>query len=157
MFIKKLNHSIKRFWENIGRWFSYFKITRKIYDFDYGSILEVEKFQMIRVRNNIVKYQNHKCWKYDVDRINLAIKLIDIILENGCTTCELDKNNLFDFKCEWYLPVYVNTRNANRFIKNSYQLNNPNLKVLVMDSLRIEKAWRLYHKLRVYNLRKWWI
>lgn len=30
--------SVRRFWENIGRWFSYFNISRRIYDFDYSSI-----------------------------------------------------------------------------------------------------------------------
>ena len=34
--------SVRRFWENIGRWFSYFNISRRIYDFDYSSILAVE-------------------------------------------------------------------------------------------------------------------
>lgn len=42
--------SVRRFWKNIGRWFSYFNISRHIYDFDYSSILAVEQHPTIPFR-----------------------------------------------------------------------------------------------------------
>ena len=78
--------SVRRFWENIGRWFSYFNISRRIYDFDYSSILAVERHQISRVRDSIAHYHNHLYAERDIERLNLALRLLDIIKEDGC--CE---------------------------------------------------------------------
>ena len=77
--------SVRRFWENIGRWFSYFNISRRIYDFDYSSILAVERHQISRVRDSIAHFHNHLYAERDIERLNLAIRLLDIIEEDGCS------------------------------------------------------------------------
>ena len=57
------------------------------------------------------------------------------------------------------MPVYVNTNNIKRFFKladTKLQCSNTNIYNLCKDSLRIEKAWYLYNKIRKEELRRWW-
>lgn len=113
--------SVRRFWENIGRWFSYFNISRRIYDFDYSSILAVERHQISRVRDSITHYHNQLYAERDIERLNLALRLLDIIEENGC--CERigkpfnivkckNKEDLYEIEDDpesyYTIPVYVN-------------------------------------------------
>lgn len=49
--------------------------------------------------------------------------------------------------------VYVNTKNAKRFINfNSFDISN----VYHVSELRCEKAWHLYNLLRYYKLQEMW-
>lgn len=158
---KNIYHSITNFFDILKRWFSYYKILRKVYDFDYSSILIVEKYQIKRVRDSIIKYQHHVDWKQDVRWMNIAIKLLEIVEENGCavTGQTIEVNDILKIHhIDYQLPVYVNVRNASRFI-NKYaisKLEEPKIGVLIKDNLRIEKAWYLYNKIRYNHLRDWW-
>lgn len=158
-------YATKNFIICLKRWISYRKILFNIYDFDYTSSLEVERFQLIRLKNDISKNRNHASWERDVRNINLAIKLLDIILEAG--RAELvgssfsfseDGKLLHNDESFWTLDVYVNTKNANRFMSKRAleMLDDHCIKVIMKDELRLEKAWHLYHKLRVYTMREWW-
>lgn len=156
--------SVKRFWENITRWFSYYGISRRIYDFDYSSILAVERHQLERVRDSIAHFHNHLYADRDIEHINLALRLLDIIEENGCAEYHGKEMAFNDDDTVWLdpegyytLPVYVNARNAKRFINHepSYYAD-PKIGALHKDRLRCEKAWHLYHKLRLYFMRSWW-
>ena len=135
----------------LDRWFSYYKVLRDVYDFDHSSILAVEEHQLIRVRDSIIRYHNYVNYNYDVNRINLALYLLEIIKEEGKIVMTEGK---------WYCPVYANTKNANRF--NSYvakNLNNSDLEYveLMKGYLYTEKAWHLYYKLREQYTRNWWV
>ena len=122
--------SVRRFWENIGRWFSYFNISRRIYDFDYSSILAVERHQISRERDSIAHFHNHLYAERDIERLNLAIRLLDIIEEDGCServgkpfnlVKSESKENLYEIEDDpesyYTIPVYVNYKNAMRFSK----------------------------------------
>lgn len=160
--------NIQYFFEFLGRWFSYFKILKKAYDFDYSSILEVERYQLTRVRNAITKYQNHVNWERDVYWMNIALKLLDIIEDEGGV--ELVVKGFSTEPCgngfyrvvdnpdsKWVLPVYVNTSNSKRFIPiEKEKFEDPKIGPLMKSHLREEKAWYLYHKLRTYKMRSWW-
>lgn len=166
--IRHIRGNIRKFISGLKRWFSYFKVLINVYDFDYFSILEVERHQIIRVRNNIAKYQNYEDFHRDVQRMDLALKLLDIIEENGCSElngpgfitkpCNNGLSELVpDSSSKWTIPVYVNTTNSERFHKVSKDnFEDPRIGDLMKDSLRIEKAWYLYNKLRLYWLRSWW-
>ncbi len=166
--LRHIRGNTEAFFTGLGRWFSYFKVLMNIYDFDHSSILAVEKHQITRVRNAIAKYQNHVDWERDVKHMNLALKLLDIIEEDGCVRLigpgfktEPYKNGLYrvvdDPDSKWVLPVYVNTSNSQRFLSiDKSQFEDPRVGPLMRDHLRVEKAWHLYHKLRVYHLRSWW-
>lgn len=158
--------SIRRFWENIERWLSYYKVARRIYDFDYTSILEVERHQIKRVRASISKYHNHVNAGRDIERLNLALRLLDIISENGCSDYSgkglvpiKGKEGMYEMDPEsfWTIPVYVNTRNSGRFQSiNPALYADPKSGPMHKDSLRVEKAWHIYHRLRVQYMRSWW-
>ena len=121
---KNIYHSIINFFDILKRWFSYYKILRKVYDFDYSSILMVEKYQIKRVRDSIIKCQHHVDWKQDVRWMNITIKLLEIVEENGCAVAgqTIEVNDILKIHhIDYQLPVYVNTRNASRFI-NKYAI-----------------------------------
>ncbi len=162
----KLINNLQRFGENISRWFSYFPVLCKVYDFDYSSILSVERHQIKRVRDSISHYRNHLNWEQDVASMNLALKLLDIIEENGEAKMigdepfETDEQGFCkpNPNVRWELDRYVNIRNATRF-NSKWDLsffNNVKDVDLIKDHLRVGKAWHLYHKLRQYKSRSWW-
>lgn len=156
--------NIRCYINGLKRWFSYYKVLMSVYDFDYSSIIEVERKQITRVRDSVTKYHSHVNWERDVDRMNLALKLLDIIREDG--RVEFIGNNfkvredgllLIDPESRWVLDVYVNTRNASRFFKNWMpDFDDPITGPLWKDHLRVEKAWNLYYKLRTQYTRHWW-
>ncbi len=161
---------IRRFWENIGRWFSYFNVSRHIYDFDYSSILAVERHQISRVRDSIAHFHNHLSAERDIERLNLALRLLDIIEEDGCSEYvgkdrefvkSKDNDELYEIVDDpdsyYTIPVYVNYNNALRFCKMEIsKYADPKRGALWKSQLRVEKAWHIYHKLRLYFMRTWW-
>lgn len=164
----KITHlSVRRFWDNIRRWFAYYKVVRQTYDFDYSSLLEIEHHQLIKLRDCISKYQSHvSAWR-DIRNMNWAISCLEIVLENGCSYSNgergffekgPDEKGLYELipnpAHKWIMPVYVNTRNYKRFWEHYPEHNN--LEELHKDYLRIEKAWYLYNKIREKHLREWW-
>lgn len=165
---KHFRRNIYAFFHGIGRWISYFPVLRRVYDFDYSSILEVEKYQITRVRDCITKYQDHMNWERDVQHMNLALRLLDIIEEDGCAeiikkplTFDSAKGTEFivnDSNEYWFIPVYVNTKNSRRFMKtfDPQKFKNSSTGDLWRDYLRVEKAWHLYHKVKSQYMREWW-
>ena len=57
-----------------------------------------------------------------------------------------------------YRKLYVNIRNASRFVK--FDFNNPNMdessEINHKESLRLHKAWHLYNLIRTYRMFEWW-
>lgn len=164
LYYRIANLSIRKFWSNVGRGVSYFKVSRQIVDWDYSSILAVERHQIMRVRNSIALYHNHVFAERDIERMNLALRLLDIIEEGGCAEYHGEKmrfnedNTLWlDPKGYYTMPMYVNTCNAKRFseIKSNYYTDTKNGE-LYKSHLRAEKAWHIYHLLRLYFMRSWW-
>ena len=162
----KFIDNIRKFFEDVIRWFSYWKPIRRMHDFDYSSILIAQRHQIQRVRNSIAHFQNHVNWKNDVASMNLALRLLDIIEENGAakTLPEGEEHLVFtdnsiDFNPNtyWKLDIYVNTRNAQRFNKIESSLySNSQSGDLYKDNLRITKAWHIYHKLLEHKMTTWW-
>lgn len=122
-------------------------LTKKAHKFqpwDYGFNLELEQEML---RDMYAFWSSDKPVVVGAERvareINLAINLLDIILEN---------DNSYDFLADKPLK-YVNIRNSLRFITfNSLGDNDFVFKEIV----RQEKAWYLYNKLRYYRMRTWW-
>lgn len=95
-----------------------------MHDFDYSSILSVERHQIKRVRDNINHYKNHLNWEQDVASMNLALKLLDIIEEIGEAKMIGDKPFETDEKgywkpnpnVKWELDRYVNHNRQMSFL-----------------------------------------
>lgn len=166
--IRHIRENIRYFFESLGRWFSYYKVLRRIYDFDYFSIIEVERYQITKVRDSITKCQNHVNWKEDVYWMNMALKLLDIIEDEGGAkligngfSIEPCENGLYRVvdnpDSKWVLSAYVNTNNSERFTPiEKEKFEDPKVGPFMKSHLREEKAWYLYHKLRTYKMRSWW-
>lgn len=123
------------------------KSTLRFKDFDYGYLLAIEKQALICMRNYFSNSDIAVSDKEVARDLNLAIKLLDIILE-------LDEAYTYSYPGRYYNIKYVNTRNAFRFLPSCCNINpdSPAIK----GALRIEKAWHLYNRLRELKMRYWW-
>lgn len=163
----KIKYSIKGFFRHLKIWFSYYKVCKDVYDWDYTGILEVERHQIRRTKQAIIKYQSHLNWERDVERINLALKLLSIAMEEDDSYVRVSGNDWFDGPdekglYEWKSDIvykstkYINTRNSKRFSQSDYDKYSEDVRPLFLDHLRNQKAWYLYNKLRYYHLQEFW-
>ncbi len=123
------------------------KKASKFFPFDYAYVLYLEKEALTRMYEYF-KVSRIAVGNEIVERdINLALKLLDIILE-------IDTARTYGEDTVWSMTKYVNIRNLHRFCDKSDNLDYtiPCLR----DSLRIEKAWYLYHRLRYNRMKTWW-
>lgn len=112
---------------------------------DYGYILDMEKESLKRLKEGMV---SHVGSERDKERIQLAINLLSIINE---------EDRKYDYIKDKML-IYVNKTNFKRFfIEKRYPISESFYNSEIFKySLRQEKAWYLYHKLRLYYMRTWW-
>lgn len=125
------------------------KLATKYQPWDYGFNIDIEKAMLKKM---YLFFSSDKPRSVGSERvakeINLALKLLDIILEKDDACAFNVKESYLD--SEYYLVKYINSRNFYRFIK--YEPKNP----LLLNELRKEKAWFLYNKLRLYRMLSWW-
>lgn len=148
-----MKYKLRRLVERLQKVWSFWKLSKNLYDFDYTSILEVERYQIKNVRNRMLKDALVEGYEYDVQRMDLVIKLLDIILESGCPTIEIDYSKKGS---KWIQIKYVNTRNVHRFVSKEHVELIKEGKLIFLDDLYEEKVWKLYHNLREYHMRRWW-
>ena len=120
------------------------KKVKKFEPFDFQYLLEVE----MEALKQMAEYQkaegiciNSKRYS---EQIETAIKVLKLALD-GNVQCSKDYK-------QWWMPVYVNTRNYRRFFLIDLDVDDP----LIKCSIREEKAWHLYCKMREYFMRTWW-
>lgn len=122
------------------------KEANKFKPFDYGFLLELEETSLTYMRDYFNKSKIAVGNERNAELISLAIKLLRIAT---------DKDSALEFSWddsrEYRITVYVNTRNASRFNHNFTDYGP-----FELESLRIEKAWRLYHRIREQYMREWW-
>lgn len=119
----------------------YRKLLENDKDYDWIFLLELEQFKLKRMSKYFSESQITYDWEYVVSRINLCVKLIDIVLEKDT------EGYIYDNSLK--LP-YVNTNNKERFppvYENSKFGKN---------ELRQTKALYLYNLIRTTNMRSWW-
>lgn len=151
----------------LSRLFDYLPTLWHIRDFDYVDIYAVQQVQLIRLRETIINDSTHSVnWKYEVQRINLALRLLDIMIEDKDILELLYPNQpLFDIKDhqlvetnnKWTLTKYVNLRNASRFNKLlAEEIKKHDNAPILVNELYVLKVWYLYHKLLEQYARGWW-
>lgn len=120
------------------------KRTKKFRPFDYQYLLEIE----IEALKQMSEYQRTKgiCVNSEryAEQMKTAINVLKIALD-GNIQCSRDYK-------QWWMPVYVNTKNYKRFFIKDMETDDP----LIVCSIREEKAWHLYCKIREYFMRTWW-
>ena len=83
-------------------------------------------------------------WEKAVKELRLCRSLLEIMME---------KRNLVDYSGTPKMKVYVNTRNANRFIQ--YE-NADYSKCMWQEELYMRKATRLFYRILEERSRTWW-
>lgn len=122
--------------------------------FDYGYMLDCERI-MLRKMHDFFSEESMLCDKDDIARhIGLVINLLNIILAYD-DPLVMEYNDSSDYKevirdASFKITVYVNTRNAARFMKEG--ISHP----ILENELRKEKAWYLYNRFRYEKMREWW-
>ena len=105
--------------------------------------------------------------------LRICLRLLDIVMEKEDLDIKWsplkfvmfkDGNGRKMYKLEGafeiisYKKLYVNTRNAARFIE--FDFTNPNVnessEISHKESLRVHKAWYLYNLIRTYRMFAWW-
>ena len=130
---------------------------------DYGYLLEIEQRKLKEMAAYFKKSQLTVGWKFQVRDCELCVKLLDIIMEKDpyykSWLRQAYGGPAFE-DTDVKFPVYVNTRNSDRFWKgfNSKLETYSKKKILetMKSHLRSEKAFQLYHKIRMYRMHNWW-
>lgn len=120
------------------------KRVKQFYPFDYQYLLNIE----MEALKQMSEYQRTKgiCVNSEryAEQMKTAVNVLKIALD-GNIQCS------HDYK-QWWMPVYVNTKNYRRFFPINLEIHDP----LIVCSIREEKAWHLYCKIREYFMRTWW-
>ena len=118
--------------------------VKKYEPFDYQYLLEIE----MEALKQMSEYQRTKgiCVnsKRYAEQMKTAINVLKIALD-GNIQCSSDYK-------QWWMPVYVNTKNYKRFFIKDMEINDP----LTVCRIKKKKAWHLYCKIREYFMRTWW-
>lgn len=143
-FFRTLKENCYRFKDRLSIWFSYWKPSKNMYDFDFSCVLEAEHHQLKRLIKCIDKWRSHENAERDIHWMKICDHLLNVILHDAHEDGK-------DFK----LKHYCNTKNYKRFFPNMSDEMVNNLKYFPSD-LYAEKAWKLYHCIREEHMREWW-
>lgn len=133
---------IKSYKHKISRWFDYRSTIFTSYESDYSSLLLLERKQLKRMIAIGKKY-DYTFNQRDIERMQLAVNLIDIIVDEAF--------QFIDYDTPHYKGVFTRKVNRNN-LDLGYTLNECYLDAATY----YEKAWKIYNKLRYYYLRTWW-
>ena len=152
----------------------YEKILRKDNDFDFGYLLELERFKLKRMVHSFETASvPHVGIEHTISELRMCVKLLDIIMEEDAVSKmyskEYMKVQLFksiplgEGRYELVetgekppkFPVHINTNNAIRFDRY-WNTHNDSLKETLMPEIRRMKALYLYNKLRNRCFKWWW-
>lgn len=152
----------------------YEKILRKDEDFDFGYLLELERFKLKRMVKSFEEASvRHEGIEHTISELKMCVKLLDIIMEDDPASKMYNeaymKVKLFESKplgegryelvktdeVAPKFPVHVNTNNAARFDRY-WNTHNDELKETLKIDIRQAKALRLYNKLRNRCFKWWW-
>lgn len=131
------------------------------FSFDYGYLYNLELAKLVEMKDYFEKYGISADNDKYIRQINLAIKLLKIVIDDGGFHYEWltdGKGNVVDGNFSdthvYVCDVKVNTKNADRFISDKkvrdfYAERYPH-------ELYLLKARYLYHKLRYDFEQAWW-
>lgn len=122
--------------KEIRRWIRFFIKTNAYFNDDWAFMLYIEKEKLSQCIKFYTIYGCHVNNDRIISRMQLAIRLLDIVIDDDV-----------------FFEGYINSKNIDRFFPKDalsiYEIN-------ILPSLRIQKAWYLYNKLRYYYMKEWW-
>lgn len=163
-FFKRVGHFIKNMWKLVKialfNKVKYKTVDEAIngYSFDFGYLYNLELAKLKEMVDYFSKYGISADNDKYIKQIKLAIKLLQIVInEEGYHfehNIDGEKTGKFTDMNKYVCDVDVNVKNAHRFVKNEteryfYVEHYPH-------ELYLLKAKYLYHKLRDYFEQTWW-
>ena len=147
-------YRVKDFYFTIRSWFkhnfinkNWHKIRKSVnharpwdYGYWYDTLYHYLEYQAVYFET----FQNFVGWERAVKELRLCRSLLEIMM---------DKRDLSDYAGIPKMKVYVNTRNADRFIQ--YE-NADYSKCMWQEELYIRKAARLFYRILEERSRAWW-
>lgn len=143
-------------------------MTKEMYDFDYSSILKVERHQIQRVYNSLSYYSNtpskygYVDHKTDLFWMKISLYCLDVLnddIELGIFEDEKDYktdviNQILEHKpFKYKILKKVNTKNHKRFLNGDESIFENDV---IKETLYKAKVWNLYNKIRYYHMKEWW-
>ena len=142
--------------------FKRLKTVLRSYPWDEHYLYELEKAKIHEMCKYHEKRRTFVGSNYTIRDMKICIRLIDIFNHDGddlyhytgeikynpiegTDNIELDPSDLV-----YHCDIYVNTKNADRFLSKEQQ------KYWHPHEIYLEKARRLYHKIRVERDFEWW-
>ncbi len=126
------------------RWFRIAKSVHQARPWDYGYWQETLYHYLEYQAAYFEKYKIFVGWEKAVKEIRLCKSLLEIMME---------KRSISDYSGIPKMKVYVNDRNARRFI--SYE-NADFTKMMWKEELYMKKATRLFYRILEERSRTWW-
>lgn len=126
----------------------WYSVIKDISYYDYGFCFEIEYHFLEKLRDSIKKANMFVGTKVQVQHIETTLRILKMIMD-------YDDGVEYDFNTDKFVVVkYTNTRNVARYDSHLAELfdNDP----LLIGETRLEKLFHLYHKARIYWMRKWW-
>ena len=147
-------YRVKDFYYGVRSWFKYnlfnknwHKIRKSVkqarpwdYGYWYDTLYHYLEYQAVYFET----FQHFVGWERAVKELRLCRSLLEIMM---------DKRDLSDYAGIPKMNVYVNTRNADRFIQ--YE-NADYSKCMWQEELYIRKATRLFYRILEECSRTWW-
>lgn len=130
------------------------KLAEKFQPWDYSYLISIEKQalkQMLEYHRKADIIEEHS---RIANKIELAIKLLDIADET--TMAYKSSGNVFGEGFKDWVNVYINARNWRRFIYSPQWSMFDWTKPCLLHYLRVQKAWHLYNLLRSNYMQDWW-
>lgn len=163
-FFKKVGHFIANLYK-VSKYSLFNKVKYKTIDecingyaFDFGYLYNLELAKLKEMVDYFTKYGISADNDLYIKQMKLAIKLLQIVINEEGYHFEhnIDNNGSKKFTDlnKYVCDVTVNTKNAHRFVHNEkereFYVNN------YPHELYLLKAKHLYHKLREYYEQTWW-
>lgn len=162
--IKELFYNVKYYIKNIIKWSP---ILWKDRDWDHYFIIDTLRFKIANTAKYIEKNKRYVGWERDVERMNLAVRLIDKMQEEyySCEYQDYYKSNFWfeDYENDLKeLKFEATENNLKEYFKKypkTYKLfsEETDLKLaLRMGNHLHNKCKRILFKLIEENIEKWW-
>ena len=154
----------------INRWVRFLSKER---DWDYVFMLEMEYMKLRQMEEYFKEMDTFVGIEYVRRDLRICLRLLDIVMERDDLDIKRSPLKFVPFKGDngrkmyklegaseiiSYKKLYVNTRNAARFIE--FDFTSPNVdessEISYKESLRLHKAWHLYNLIRTYRMFAWW-
>lgn len=154
----------------INRWVRFLTQER---DWDYAFMLEMEYMKLRQMEEYFKESDTFVGIEYVRRDLRICLRLLDIVMGKDDLDIERSPLKFVPFKDDnghkmykledaseiiSYKKLYVNTKNAARFIEFDFTSPNVNesLEISHKESLRLHKAWHLYNLIRTYRMFAWW-